>query len=307
MDEYLDKLKKAHDECYGKENFYIDNNFTKFNQLEGKLKYIKTERISVEPRPNYKNYVHLNYTTDKRHFIKNVKTNIPDEYIDCYTLEIGGLRIDRIFNNIFKELRVLYNLDNNKIPIYLLQYNYLLVNEYEIRLFYETNDLCDSKEYFIDFDIYESSEDIEEYEELITQLQFTGDEYEMCGKIVNTKFRLGFYHPVYCLIIKFNKMNIQEKLMDFALLINDKSIFESKEAKYYFYNDCLVIPLYNYELYNTIIPKNLEHLNKTSINLGQEYVVLFFKFKDIDDEDNRFSIYAVGSQILFYNKIVGLR
>lgn len=187
--------------------------------------------------------------------IQNLRTNIPDEYIEEICIEIGGQRIDKIYGKVFKYLRTIYNIeDNSIIPFYITSVDTINIfrlcyHEVKIHVYlsepYLVNGDEDKDDWKSDYgfwlDFRESRHNIdikEDIEKYIYQLQYTGE--EKCGyngsddrsvcrrNDSGIKLRLSFNHPVYgMLIVGYEKREGD----DLRLLLNGEE-FEIPEDQF---------------------------------------------------------------------------
>lgn len=189
------------DRCFYKRKYYgAQDKYTNERIL---LKYNKLEFMASRrfPRSNWRisdpNKSSYSLIMPQNTIVKNFRLNNM-ENVRTVEIEIGGQRMDKVYQNIIPMLQNLYQVEEDVIPFYfsVSGINSLSYHEIKINVEYYKGSYNDE----LVFDIYKWKDVKKKIDNIMYQLQFTGTE-----DLTNTGLnivRLYFNHPIIHLMTR---------------------------------------------------------------------------------------------------------
>jgi len=171
---------------------------------------------------------------------KNVRINIPNELVNYMNIEIGGLKTDTIYYNIYEVLLNYHGLQNIPmsgyycIPFDIFCKGFPTLEYQDLNLFIEFKK-CDLPETFIiKMDLYQivNNVSLDGIEFITKQLQYCGqEETQQETQQESFKYRLNYNHVSELVIVEYYDKNIIIDEIQINHFIDEKC-YETKEKLY---------------------------------------------------------------------------
>jgi hypothetical protein len=293
---YFDRVKEIKNKYIGAQDALLSNkefivNNTCYKNL--KMNYKSTHKLVPVSQKIYYHSKHEKVYTlifpklptlsnENSYVYKNLKFSKSSKYnslINKCILEIGGSRIDAVYNPMFNVLRHVYNIkDDFVIPFYFCTNdNYLpMLSQHECRINVITDaDIKDIEfeDLEITVDVYELSNAVESFyygpnnksiDYAMMQTQFCGVE-RVTNK--NSKLRLDFNHPTNHIIISSSKDN---KLKNINLEF-DSNLLNIDMSEVKIFDGHYIIPLTRSLKYEDLLSHSINFSRIDKINLCLNY------------------------------------
>lgn len=239
--------------CFFKKKYWGEQNITKgecelLNYPDSELEFLATPKFK-RSRPMLRHSYPL--ITPRDTILKRFRlTNI--ENINYVEIEIGGMRMDKVYKNVIPTLQKIYNMEDDEIPFYLSKSGINSLDYHEIKINVEYSKICDND--ILEFDIYKWK-NVHQINNVIYQLQFTGKETLLLGDVLK-KVNLDFNHPLLYLLSNYN--------VDMMELDLDGDIFKIPRLKTINNIGIYAIADYLDDFTNTI---NFSRIDEVSLNI----------------------------------------